>query len=408
MTTINSSLPLPCGAVLPNRLAKAAMSERLADRNGMPGDGMVRLYDVWGRGGVGLNITGHVIIDHRHIAEPGNVIVEDGRHIEALAKVAAAAKSNGAHIWAQLNHPGRQTARFVDKAPVAPSAVALKIGAGSFARPRALENAEIRELIGRFADSAAAFEAAGFDGVEIHGAHGYLVSQFLSPLTNLRDDEWGGDSARRRRFLIEIVRAVRARIGSRFAVGVKLNSADFQRGGFEQDDAFDVISALSDEGVDLLEVSGGTYERAAMFDDDIRQSTRAREAFFLDFAERARAYARVPLMLTGGFRSRAAMDGALASSAVDVVGMARPLVAEPDLAARLLSGESAAAREIDITTGIRTLDAALQGAWYQQQIARLADGAAPDLALGRFRALLGLVRGMSGNKHTGSRPGVGA
>ena len=349
---------------------------------------MIRLYERWGRGGAGLLLSGHVMVEPRHVAEAGNVVLEDERGLDALGRWAKAATAGGAHAWVQLNHPGRQTPRLFDGAPVAPSAVPLEVGGGMFAAPRALTEGEIWGIVERFAHAAALAEKAGLTGVEIHGAHGYLVSQFLSPTTNLRRDGWGGDAPRRRRFLLEIARAIRAAVAPAFAVAVKLNSADFQRGGFGEDDAMEVVAALGEERVDLLEISGGTYEHAVMFGEKAAGSTRRREAFFLDFAERAKAIARMPLMLTGGFRTRAAMESALASGAGDVIGMARPLALEPELPAALLSGKSLGARAPRLATGWKTLDSVITGSWYQAQLRRMGRGLEPDPTLSRTGALL--------------------
>lgn len=384
---IAAPLRLPCGATLPNRLAKASMSEQLADRDGAPSEDMIRLYERWGRGGAGLLLSGHVMVDARHVAEAGNVVLEGERALDALSRWAKAATAHGAHAFLQLNHPGRQTPRFFDRAPVAPSAVPLDVGGGAFAPPRALSEREIWEIVERFARAAAQAEKAGLSGVEIHGAHGYLVSQFLSPKTNRREDGWGGDAKRRRRFLLELTRAVRAAVAETFAVAVKLNSADFQRGGFAEGDALEVVAALGEERVDLLEISGGTYERAAMFDERAPASTRRREAFFLEFAERARAVATMPLMLTGGFRTRGAMQSALASGAVDVIGMARPLAADPDLPNALLTGVRNGAQLPELATGWKTLDSIVTGSWYQQQIRRMGRGLDPLPSLSRSEAL---------------------
>ena len=388
MTTLAAPLRLACGAILPNRLAKASMSEQLANGSGSPSEDMIRLYERWGRGGAGLLLSGHVMVEPRHVAEAGNVVLEDERGLDALGRWAKAATAGGAHAWVQLNHPGRQTPRLFDGAPVAPSAVPLEVGGGMFAAPRALTEGEIWGIVERFAHAAALAEKAGLTGVEIHGAHGYLVSQFLSPTTNLRRDGWGGDAPRRRRCLRESARAIRAAVAPAFAVAVKLNSADFQRGGFGEDDAMEVVAALGEERVDLLEISGGTYEHAVMFGEKAAGSTRRREAFFLDFAERAKAIARMPLMLTGGFRTRAAMESALASGAVDVIGMARPLALEPELPAALLSGKSLGARAPRLATGWKTLDSVITGSWYQAQLRRMGRGLEPDPTLSRTGALL--------------------
>lgn len=380
-------LTLPGGAVLPNRLAKSAMSERLADAGGVPGERLWRLYQRWGAGGAGLLLTGNVMVDRRAIAEPGNVVVEDDRHLDALR--AWTASTGDTPTWVQINHPGRQVPRTLSARPVAPSAVPMRGLFGMFARPRILTGDEIREVINRFGRTAAVVRAAGFDGVQIHAAHGYLISQFLSPLANQRTDEWGGSPDRRRRFLIEVVRAVRAAVGPGFPVSVKLNSADFQRGGFDSDESMAAVDALEAEGIDLLEISGGTYEAAAMFAEQApRESTRRREAFFLEYAEQVRARTRLPLMVTGGFRSRAAMEEALQGGAVDLIGLARPLAVTPDLPARLLRGELDAAPPVRLATGVRALDSLVQGSWYQAQIRRLAGGLDPNPGLGRLAAAL--------------------
>jgi 2,4-dienoyl-CoA reductase-like NADH-dependent reductase (Old Yellow Enzyme family) len=390
MTNIASPLVLRSGSTLPNRIAKAAMSEVLADpATGAPNDALFRLYERWGKSGAGLLITGHVIVDRGGLGEPGNVVVTDDRHLALLRQWADVAQSGGARLWMQINHAGRQAPKRTVRQPVAPSAVAMKGFMGAFARPRALTDDEIRGLIARFATTAAIAKDAGFAGVEIHAAHGYLISQFLSPRTNQRDDAWGGDAARRSRFLIEIVRAVRAATGQNFGLGVKLNSADFQRGGFTIEESMDVARALDDAGVDVLEVSGGTYEQPAMAGDagGKRESTRAREAYFLDYARRIRAVTSMPLMLTGGMRSRAVMDDAIASGAVDVVGIARPMTYAPELPAGLLDGSIAAAPHVDVKSRIRLVENALQVFWFVQQIHRMSRGLEPDLALGRWSAL---------------------
>lgn len=383
---ISEPLALPCGAVLPNRLAKAAMSEQLAGPDGAPDARMVRLYERWGAGGAGLLITGNVMIDGRHCGERGNVAVEDDRFEPMLRRWADAGKAHGTPVWMQLNHPGRQTPTAVDPAPVAPSAVPMDVAGAAFTRPRALTPDEIVAIVERFGRTAGVARRAGFSGVQIHAAHGYLASQFLSPHTNRRTDDWGGDPERRRRFLVEVVRAVRAQVGPDLPVGVKLNSADFQKGGLSEDESIEVVQALCEEGIDLLEVSGGTYSRAVMFSG--RESTRRREAYFLDFAQRVRERASVPLMLTGGFRTRAAMEEALESGAIDVVGMARPFAVEPDLPARLLDGSTEGALPVHLTTGMKTVDSMIVGAWYQHQIRRLGKGRDPRPSLSRPSALV--------------------
>lgn len=390
--TLASPLTL-AGVTLKNRLAKSAMSERLAGADLAPNERHERLYRTWSEGGAGLLITGNVMIDAKALGEAGNVAIEDDRHLESMKAWARAATAHGAVALMQLNHPGRQSPRMLSRQPVAPSAVPMRVGGGVFAPPRALTHEEIEALIGRFEKSAAVAKQAGFHGVQLHAAHGYLVSQFLSPHTNRREDAWGGDATRRSRFLLEAVRALRRGIGKDGVLAVKLNSADFQRGGFDEAESLAVVEAIEAEGVELLEISGGTYESSRMFDEQQADSTRAREAFFLDYAEKVRARTRLPLMVTGGFRSLLGMKTALATGAVDVIGLARPLAAEPDLPARLLSGATTQARAITLKTFSRQLDAVVQGAWYQIQLNRLSEGKPPDYGVSRVRALFSYLKG---------------
>jgi 2,4-dienoyl-CoA reductase-like NADH-dependent reductase (Old Yellow Enzyme family) len=376
------------------------MSEVLADDDGAPTEQLIRLYERLGRGGAGLLITGHVIVSAAGRGEPGNVVVgRDGRrHLPALRAWADAAQAHGAKLWAQVNHAGRQSPRRLMPVPVAPSAIGLKGFFGTFAKPRALEDAEIEAIVDDFANTALILKEAGFAGVQIHGAHGYLVSQFLSPLANQRTDRWGGSIENRMRFLLAIVKATRAAVGREFPIGVKLNSADFQRGGFEVDDAKVVAKALEEAGIDLLEVSGGNYESPAMaggggLKERVRESTRLREAYFLEYAREIRAVTKVPILLTGGMRTAKTMNDVVASGAVDVVGLARPLTFEPDLPARLLAGRTEGALSVDLRTGVKLLDDMLQIFWFQQQLHRMADGLDPDPALGKWRALWDGIRG---------------
>ncbi|MEM9067275.1 MAG: NADH:flavin oxidoreductase/NADH oxidase family protein [Myxococcota bacterium] len=387
--TLDRPLTLHSGATLANRIAKAAMSERIAAPGGAPSRELLALYDHWAHSGAGLLITGNVMVDPAELGETGNVAVDDERHLPGLKAWARHAKGGGATVWVQINHPGRQAPWFLSRRPVAPSAIAMKgFGSQFFAKPRELHEDEIWGIVHRFARTASILETAGFDGVQIHGAHGYLISQFLSPITNQRTDEWGGSPERRRRFLLEVIRAIRSEVSPSFAVALKLNSADFQRGGFSEEESMAVVSVLDGKGLDLLEVSGGTYETAAMMTEPKAQSTRAREAFFLEYAEKVRSRTRVPLMVTGGFRSSRGMRDALDSGAVDVVGIARPLAIEPDLPRRLLADETSRARSIQLATGFKNLDTMIQGSWYQAQLERMSQGRVPDPKAGRLLPVL--------------------
>lgn len=386
---LDAPLVLPSGATLSGRIAKSALSEALGDPDRAPTPGLIRLYDRWAHSGAALLITGNVMVDRRAIGEPGNVAVEDDRHAGLLRQWAAAATAGGAHAWVQLNHPGRQAPRGLNREAFAPSGVTMTGAPGVFGKPRPLTASEIEEIIARFATAARVVVDAGFTGVQIHAAHGYLISQFLSPLTNQRTDEWGGTPENRRRFLLEIARAVRAGLGPQAPVGVKLNSADFQRGGMTEEESTQVVLALAREGIDLLEVSGGNYESTVFMGADaakgsgVRASTRAREAYFLDYAERVRkaidaSGSRLPLMVTGGFRSRRGMVEALDGGAADVIGMGRPLIMEPDLPKRLLAGESRALPVQPKKLGIRHLEGMGELMWYGVQLRRIGQGKNPD------------------------------
>jgi len=377
MTTLSSPLTLPCGLVLPNRLAKAAMTEQLAV-DGEPTERLERLYARFREGGAGLVLTGNAMVDRDHREHPRNVVID--AHTKGLERLARAAGPGG---MAQLSHPGRQ-ALWTRGQPVAPSAVKLRGMGAVFEEPRALGADEIVALVERFAEAAHLCDLAGFAGVEVHGAHGYLPSQFLSPRTNHRTDEWGGSLENRARFLLSIVERVRARVRPGFALLVKLNSADFQRGGFEDADALAVARMLEGK-IDLLEISGGSYEAPAMV--GLRASTRAREAYFLEFAQRLRQHTKTPLMVTGGFRTVDAMQSAVSSGAIDVVGLARPLAMEPDLPRRVLAGDRAPARTGRDRLGVRGIDDVLAAQFYVEQLHRLADGKAPNPKLSRLWTL---------------------
>jgi 2,4-dienoyl-CoA reductase-like NADH-dependent reductase (Old Yellow Enzyme family) len=387
MRRIAQPLRLRSGLVLRNRLAKAAMTEGVADRRGRPGPRLERLYARWAAGGAGLLLTGNAMVDGRYLERAGNVVIEDPGVLASLAAWSSASRKGGAAL-VQLSHAGRQTSRFVSGQPVAPSAVAPVRVLGSFSRPRAMTAGEIGATIERFAFAADACRRAGFDGVQVHAAHGYLLSQFLSPLTNRRDDEWGGPPENRARLLLAIVRAVRSRTGPGFTIAVKLNSADFQRGGFSEEDSLRVIGWLDAEGVDLLEISGGNYESPALFlGPGVRSSTVAREAYFLEFARRVRGVTRMPLMVTGGFRSAAAMEAALEEDALDVVGLARPLALEPDLPARLLAGEADGSRVTPVGPRGRVLGMLAEASWFGEQLERLADGLDPDPTISPYASM---------------------
>lgn len=376
---IASSLILPCGAVLKNRIAKSAMSENLADEHHQADGRLTTLYQRWARGGAGLVITGNVMIDARHLGEPRNVVIEKQAEHASLKEWATAGTENGTHLWVQLNHPGKQIPAFLNPHTVAPSAIGFSAPLDRrFAKPRALRAQEIIEIVDRFATAAGIAKDSGFTGVQIHGAHGYLVSQFLSPKHNRRRDEWGGNAENRRRFVLEVTKAIRRRVGPEFPIGIKLNSADFQKGGFSQAESFEVIQALDQTGIDLIEVSGGTYEAPVMMGK--RASTQAREAYFAEYCQTISGKTKAPIMLTGGFRTSRAMKKALNENICQIIGLARSLAIDPDLPAKVLAGEDYQTTVRPLTTGIKFVDklVPLEITWYAQQMARMAHGSEPD------------------------------
>lgn len=392
---LNQPLRLPNGVVLKNRIAKSAMSEVLATKDHKPDSKLERLYGTWAQGGLGLAITGNVMIDRRALGEPRNVVVEDERDLSALTEWARAGTQNGTQLWMQLNHPGKQIPMFLSKEPVAPSAIPMGPKLNKFFNtPRALEEQEIEVLIERFSNTAAIAKKAGFTGVQIHGAHGYLVSQFLSPLYNQRSDSWGGSPENRRRFVLEVFRAIRQAVGNEYPVSIKLNSADFQRGGFTEEESRELVIQLAEAGMDLIEVSGGTYESPAMTGGGVKESTKQREAYFLEYAEAVRKQIDTPMMVTGGFRTRVGMEAAVESGAIDVIGMARPLAVEPDLPNRILKGEDVRSKvKPRLTTGFELIDTMLMldVSWYEEQLARVARGKPTKPDQGAWTASLSIL-----------------
>lgn len=377
---INQPFTLPNGVVVKNRLLKSAMSETLGTKDGAPKHDLATLYEIWAKGGIGICVTGNVMIDKRALGEPNNVIIEDKSNIDALKTWAKAATSNNTQCWVQLNHPGKQSPKGLNKENVSPSAIPFKESMQAFfATPRALEENEILDIIQRFATAAEIVKEAGFSGVQIHGAHGYLVSQFLSPHHNIRTDKWGGNPENRRRFVVEVYSAMRAKVGKDFPISIKLNSADFQRGGFTEEESLDTIKTLSDLGMDLIEISGGTYEAPAMTGVKQKKSTQEREAYFIDFAEKARKICTCPLAVTGGFRSVDGMAQAISSNAVDFVGIARLLAIEPDAPNRILDGKEPKHEVTPKKTGIKAIDnmAVMEVSWYTNQLKRIGAGHRP-------------------------------
>ncbi|MFC8015502.1 NADH:flavin oxidoreductase/NADH oxidase family protein [Streptomyces cinereoruber] len=371
-------LPLRSGQVLKNRIAKAAMEENMAGTGQLPDEQLFTLYRRWAAGGTGLLITGNVMVHAEALTGPAGVVLDEHAPLEPFTEWAKAGKSGGGSIWMQINHPGRQVASDMPGVVWGPTDIGVSLGKHSsrFGKPTAMTAQQIEETVARYAVTAQRAEKAGFDGVEIHAAHGYLLSQFLSPLVNKRTDQWGGSLENRARMLLDIVRAVRAAVSPSFAVAVKLNSADFQRGGFDADDARQVIEMLEPLGVDLVELSGGSYESPAMTGRSADSRTRSREAYFLDLAKDLVTTSPLPLMLTGGITKRATAEQVLASG-VSVVGMGTALAVTPDLPDRWSENREADRHMRPVNWSDKALASAASMAQVRHQMRRLARGGSP-------------------------------
>lgn len=375
---LNQPFTLPSGMIVKNRIAKSALSEGIAEANGRPSEALFNLYEQWGKGGAGILFSGNVMVDKAHLVNANVMIAEGDEFLEDFTTLAEKAQANGSHLWMQINHPGRQAPIYLDKAPVSASDVGMP--SKLYVKPKPLTEAEIYDLIDRYGTAALIAKKSGMKGAQIHGAHGYLVSQFLSPLTNLRKDKWGGSLENRARFVLEIYRDMRKKVGADFPLGIKINSADFQRGAFTEEESMEVIQMLDAEGMDLIEVSGGTYERAAMVGTQQKESTKKREAYFMDFIVKVREKIKSPLMLTGGFRTATTMAAAIDNKELDFVGLGRPFCVFPNVAEDLLSGEMMDCTVPDLLTGVDKIDMTgmLQTPWHQFQLVRMGKGLKPD------------------------------
>jgi 2,4-dienoyl-CoA reductase-like NADH-dependent reductase (Old Yellow Enzyme family) len=368
-----SKLVLPNQTVIKNRIAKAAMEENMADENHTPSKQLLSLYQAWADGGAGLILTGNVMVDRRAMTGPCGVVLENEKHLDNYSEWANVAKSRGAQVWMQINHPGRQVQAALGQSTVSPSGVALEMGSFSkkFPVPKPMTEEDISDIQRRFVRTAQLAEAAGFSGVQVHAAHGYLLSQFLSPLANLRQDKWGGSIENRARLLIDIVREIRGIVAPDFVVSIKLNSADFQRGGFSSEDAQKVVTMLNECRVDMIELSGGSFEAPAMQGQARDGRTLAREAYFLEFANDIQKISKVPLMLTGGIR-RIDVAQHVIDSGVEMVGIATALAIDPKLPMKWEQGDSVAPTLPPISWGNKTLGSLATMAVVKYQLKRLS------------------------------------
>ena len=415
MSLMQKSIVLPSGNVINNRIGKSAMTERMADPCNIVSQRHLNLYERWADGGCGLLISGNIMVDRFNLEGAGNIILDhrnfslQADRLKHLTKIATKSKT---HFWAQLSHAGRQTPYQINKSPLAPSSVQLKIPGRRYGVPKEMSEEDIYHTIDQFVQSAKLAKRVGFTGIQLHAAHGYLLSQFLSPKTNIRKDEWGGSIKNRSRILIEIIRECKSQLGSNYPISVKLNSSDFQKGGFSDADSLQVAKLISEENIDLLEISGGTYEQAKFLGYDalsidpkanvlLKRSTIAREAYFLSYAEKISSQLSLPLMVTGGFRTVEGINTAL-NSVCSMVGIARPLCTDPLAVKKLLLREieilpvfedklSIGKKWLSITspfTIIKALNALCIISWYYVQLRRMGSGLNPDINIRSFHALL--------------------
>lgn len=326
--SIHDAFRLPCGVLLKNRIAKSAMSDSLGDGQGNPTVAQTNLYRGWAEGGVALSIIGEVQGNPTAAEKPGNLVLTPQSELDRFRELSSAGAVNGAQLWLQLGHAGAMAFPPIS-IPKGPSALDLP-----GLRCEALGAGEIAELPAEFARTAELAQRLGFGGVQVHAAHGFLLSQFLSPLFNKRSDAYGGSIKNRMRLTLEVIEAVRRAVGPDFPIGIKLNATDQLEGGLNQNEALAVVKALDETTIDLIDVSGGTYFPGAPSASD----GAGKGPYFLDFAERARSLTTKPIMLTGGFKTHDQVDDALARG-IDAVGLARALVLQPGLPNAWLSGD---------------------------------------------------------------------
>lgn len=392
-------LTLPNQVIVPNRLCKAAMEENLSDQGQLPGPRLYTLYKGWSEGGAGLLLTGNVMISPDALTGPGGVVLENAENLDSFRKWAAAGTSNGNQLWMQINHPGRQVYEAMGEQALSPSGIALNIPGFSkmFAQPKAMSESDILDIIERFTNTASLAEQAGFTGVQIHAAHGYLLSQFLSPLVNQRNDQWGGSLENRARIIFKVVQSIRKRVSANFCVSIKLNSADFQKGGFSADDSKWLVEKLNNYQLDLIELSGGSYESPAMsggaVDPNSGNHTTKREAYFIDFARDISQVCSTPIMVTGGITKRSVAEDALneqAGISIDMLGIARAFAYEPALPKKWQQGQSQEITLPIVDWKNKTLAALASMAITKAQLARMASGKSPRP---NMLAILALIKG---------------
>lgn len=298
------------------------MSDSLANGAGDPTETQIRLYERWADGGAAVSFIGEVQGDPRYPEKPGNLVLGAHTNQKMLRSLVSRATVDGAHLWPQLGHAGALSHAPISQ-PMGPSALDIE-----GLRCAGLSVDDIQELPQMYARTALLAKTAGFGGVHIHAGHGFLLSQFLSPLFNHRTDGYGGSIEARCRIVLEIITEVRRAVGPEFPIGIRINSSDNLEGGLTQVDALEAVRLLDRSSIDLIDISGGTYFPGAKASSE----GSSRGPYFLEFARRAKQVTQVPLMLTGGFKLRQQAADAVACGAVDLVGLARAMVLNSRLA----------------------------------------------------------------------------
>ena len=386
-------ITLPNGTTIKNRFFKSAMSEGMGTRDFQPKKNIATLYKRWAEGGTGLIITGNIMVDPKGTAELGNIVFDKNSNMEILKNWAKQGQQHGAKVMVQLNHPGKQVPKTIAKETVAPSAVPLGNGLNKlFSTPRALTTSEIEELVKKFVTSAKITKEAGFSGIQIHAAHGYLISQFLSPHDNRRTDKYGGSLENRMRFLKEIYLGMREELGKDFTIGIKINSTDFKEDGLTEEDSLKTIIELANLGLDFVEISGGTYERPAMMG---ATSKSTNQVFFAEYSKKLKQKIEIPVVVTGGIRSINAMNTLLNDNTTDFIGIARPLTIDPNIPNKIKQGTYTIVETTRVSTGIKKLDkifGSLLGiVYYQVLMQNIAKGKEPKATKNAWPSLIQAV-----------------
>ena len=383
-------LTLPNGMILPNRIIKAPMTERIANSDHAPHSGHMNLYSAWAKGGAGLIVTGNVMVDRTYLEAPGNLVLDDTNPISAYKELASKVKRLGASIWMQLNHPGPQSPRSLTPVPIAPSPVPAR-KPEFFCTPRALSVSEINQIVEQFAFTALTAKEAGFDGIQVHASYGYLLSSFLSPRTNQRNDQWGGSLENRARLLRTVVRAIRESTGPDFALSVRINVSDYLPNGFTMAEAIETIQWLEKDTVDLVDLSGGSYDRSISFERKYRHPTR--EDLFSKISKRVKNSVSIPVAITGTLRTGSYINSIIENGWVDAVGMARPLLCEVDFPAKLIDGYMGKVQEPRYHLEFRDpMERIVKEIfWYYEQIHRLSIGSDVDIDLNIDEAFMSVL-----------------